>query len=27
LLTRPQIGRGVGAVMLLGYAVYVFVAQ
>lgn len=27
LLTRPQIGRGVGAVMLLGYAVYVFFAQ
>ena len=27
LLARPQIGRGVGALMLLGYAGYVFAAQ
>lgn len=27
LLTRPQIGRGVGAKMLLGYGIYVFAAQ
>jgi cation:H+ antiporter len=27
LLTRPKIGRGVGALMLAGYAVYVFAAQ
>lgn len=27
LLTRPQISRGLGALMLLGYAVYVFAAR
>jgi cation:H+ antiporter len=27
LLTRPQIGRGVGATMLLSYSIYVFAAQ
>lgn len=27
LLTRPQIGRGVGAMMLLGYGIYIFAAQ
>jgi cation:H+ antiporter len=27
LLARPQIGRGAGALMLLGYTVYVFVAR
>ena len=27
LLTRPQISRQVGALMLLGYAVYLFAAQ
>jgi cation:H+ antiporter len=27
LLKRPQIGRGIGAMMLLGYAAYVFAAQ